>query len=302
MNRDLRRSALLAVLLAAAALSLAIAGHPPGPPSPESGIAPPAPIPASTFAEREALRTLLLDSVTRAGEVLDTLQPGVHDQTVGAALAAVEECADDDLSRLLATGIDYSILDEATKAMTEMLDDPRLQIDPNAVYDDPGDSPGFPDPEYSFIGDDGFHWGAEVAAFTLANVADAAEFIANLGCQQTIPIPIVGGSIDGSVICIATAVIKYAAGAFAETVSFTNDDIGSWKTQAALDRTCHLHNDLLALQGAMDAMDAKATALLVKLDDLALTTETLRETSCEHIRLVLLPQEQRTSDLPHCPE
>ena len=193
-------------------------------------------------------------------------------------------------------------MDEAAASLVDLYEAYEVERSASSAADGPADSSGFPDPDYSFVGSTGASWGFKVGAFTALNIAEALDDSLDLGCQQTIPIPFTGGSIDCSLCCLATAALKAVAWSILESINFIDDDICSWETQAALDRTCHLHDDLLAAQGAMNEMGNRIDTLLVKLDDLAENTELLREATCEHMRLIQLPQNQRASDLRQCPE
>lgn len=311
MNRDLRRSALLLALpVAAASLSLAPAGEPAGQPAgPLTG--PPAPVtfptapappdaPVYTVAEQETLRTQLRESLVEMSQMAAVTNPGVFERQVADALAMIDAYGDDELNHLLSSGADFGAVRTAVSALGQAMSDLGMHVGDPQDGDSPADSPGFPQPEYSFVGSQRPHWGFKVAAFTALNLATLLNDTTDRVCQQTWYVPFVG-SFDCSVCCIPTSLIKALAWAFLEGLNFVNGDITSVQIEASFERTCHVHNDLLAVQGQQDAMDAKLDALLVKLDELVDSTAILRQTSCEHIRLIQLPQKERASDLRACP-
>jgi len=300
LNRQ-RITALLALPAAAAAISLALAAPPPGPSStasPKKRLVAPGPTLDRTYTidQLEHVRWQLHESIMLAAEVVDIVRPAYALANVPEGLAVVAGFDDQELSKLLSTGIDFDSVHAAMVQAHEMLIAEQAASGPS-VADPAGLTPGdFPDAQYSAIwGSQGPHPVAVFIAFNVMSVLETAAQILHRVCAQTS----FGFDCNPAVLVLDLPFV--AVKIVFELLMEAGDDVTNKEVEASYLRAEHLHEDLLALQDEADAIDTMLNAMLMKLDDLAVASEALRVTSCEHIRLALLPQEQRTSSLPNCP-
>ncbi len=196
----------------------------------------------------------------------------------------------------------------------------RSQVLAQVVEPVEASSPGLPDAPYSSLcGSARAGTGLAYGALLAAIVTEAAREGASRGCDQVAVAAGFGG--NAALVCLILDVLWAGAKGFREGIVFCDSDIDGAEIKGVYDRVAHLHGDMETsfsginelitkvdtLDDKVDTLDTKVDALADhvsvidgKIDALALAVDELRTMNCELIRLMHVPQGQRTSGVKAC--
>jgi len=149
-------------------------------------------------------------------------------------------------------------------------------------------TPGFPDAGYwPLYGSDRNNPTAMFAARLVLKLALGTWSGLSRACEEDI------AGFNLSLACIPVDWILYGAEVVYDEFCEKDDDIDGAEIEGTYERVGHIHGDI-------EITDAKVDTLIAKVDALFELIEGLQESSCEIIRLLHVPQGQRTSDLLPC--
>jgi hypothetical protein len=157
----------------------------------------------------------------------------------------------------------------------------------------------FPTASYSALcGSTRSNTEAFFAAQLAFQVAKGVWSLASRACEQVAVALGEGGNT--SVACVVVDEALYIAEKVLEDIKFCDDDVDSAEIEGSYDRLGYMQDEIVGLDGKLDALDRKLTLVDQKIDALTRAVEQLRLLQCESIRLAHTPEGRRSSDAPAC--
>ena len=242
--------------------------------------------------EAQEVREHLLDFADSATSIGQQLHSTQMRALASKLRESVNALSDEDAAHLVDVAGGLARLNSAASALdTTLGQGQRTRIGPS--------TPDFPGITYTlecpeFAGE----FDAQVAALAVKNAAEAVLAALQDFCDKfTVPVPIIGGSINFSVACVPLAIIKSIATATYEGIAFCAGDRHSVRLGTGYDESEHLHDDLTTHADnrttRFNSVDAELLALQADLTRRAAQVDT------EHANLkdVLNEEHQAEEDL-----
>jgi hypothetical protein len=255
-------------------------------------------------AETESYRQELLETMYIYTELGGLMESSNILSATDEAIRQIEKLSHEDISVFLKAGVDISILRNAVRGLKDKI---GAKVSREAAMKvDTVSSSGFPDASYSNrCGCDRLDTEDFFAARMVYKVAQGVWSAASRGCDQVFTTPL--GVYNTSTLCIIVDTAFFVAQVVFDELENCDNDIDSAEIEGTYERTAHIHGDLETVDGKIEVVDGKIEvvdgkidALEQKINDLTAAVEDLRRVNCELMRLLHIPQGQRSSDCSVC--